>query len=54
MPESSVKLPGFEPTGRYTLERKEKIDNRHEGDFLWEEERKLMHHFMMLQNKGFA
>ena len=54
MPELLVKPPGFEPTGRYTLERKEKIDNCHEGDFLWEEERKLMHHFMMLQNEGFA
>ena len=54
MPELLVKPPGFEPTGRYTLEQKENIDNCHEGDFLWEEERKLMHHFMMLQNKGFA
>ena len=54
MPELSVKPPGFEPMGRYTLEQKEKIDNHHEGDFLWEEERKLMHHFMMLQNEGFA
>ena len=54
MPELSVKPPGFEQMGRYTLERKEKIDNHHEGDFLWEEERKLMHHFMMLQNEGFA
>ena len=34
MPELSVRPPGFKPTGRYTLERKEKIDNCHEGDFL--------------------
>ena len=54
MPELSVKFPEFKPTGMYTLEQKEKIDNCHEGDFLWEEERKLMHHFMMLQNEGFA
>ena len=54
MPELLIKPPGFEPTGRYTLEQKEKIDNCHEGDFLWEEERKLMHLFMMLQNEGFA
>ena len=49
-----VKPPEFEPTGRYTLERKGKIDDCYKGDFLWDEERKLMHHFMMLQNKGFA
>ena len=49
-----VTPPGFEPTRRYTLERKEKIDSHHKGDFLWDEERKLMHHFMMLQNEGFA
>ena len=54
MPELSVKPPGFEPMERYTVERKEKIDNCHEGDFVWKEERKLMHHFMMLQNEGFA
>ena len=51
IPELSVKPPGSEPMGRYTLEKKEKIDNCHEGDG---EERKLMHHFMMLQNEGFA
>jgi RNase H-like domain found in reverse transcriptase len=46
--------PEFEPTGRYTLERKNKIDERHQGDFLSGEEKKLLHHFMMLQNKSFA
>jgi hypothetical protein len=46
--------PEFEPIGQYTLEQKEKMDKQHKGDFLWSEERKLMHHFMMLQNKGFA
>ena len=54
MPELLVKPSGFEPTGRYTLEQKKKIDSHYEGDFLWDEERKLMHHFMMLQNEGFA
>ena len=44
----------FGPTGGCTLEQKEKIDSHHKGDFLWKEERKLMHHFMMLQNEGFA
>jgi len=54
MPNLLVNPPDFIPTGRYTQERKEKMDDRHKGDFLWEEERKLMHHFMMLQNEGFA
>ena len=54
MPKLLVKPPEFEPTGRYTQERKEKMDERHKDDFLLEEERKLMHHFMMLQNGGFA
>src|SRR5271168_2060964 len=54
MPELSATPSEFEPTGRYTQERKEKIDGRHQGDFLWSEERKLMHHFMMLQNGGSA
>jgi hypothetical protein len=54
MPKLSPIPPEFEPTGRYTQERKEKMDERHKGEFLWDEERKLMHHFMMLQNKGFA
>ena len=47
IPKLLVKPPEFELTGRYTLEHKEKIDSCHEGDFLWDEERKLMHHFMM-------
>jgi hypothetical protein len=54
MPKLSTNPPEFEPTGRYTWERKEKMDKQHKGDFLWIEERKLMHHFMMLQNEGFA
>jgi hypothetical protein len=54
MPNLLVNPPDFIPIGRYTQERKEKMDDRHKGDFLGEEERKLMHHFMMLQNEGFA
>ena len=50
----SKHLPEFTPSGRYTLERKEIIDKVHSEDFLWPEERKLMHHMMMLQEKGFA
>ena len=44
----------FEPTGRYTLERKQYIDKVHDGDFLWPSERNLMHQFMMLHQDGFA
>ncbi len=44
----------FQPTGRYMEERKEIIDCGHKGDFLLPEERTLMHHFMSIQNTGFA
>src|SRR5438270_11542504 len=30
------------------------IDAAHRDDFLWPEERKLMHHFMMAHEDGFA
>ena len=46
--------PNFKPTGRYTQERKEAMDEVHKGDFLWDEERKLMHHLIMEQNQAFA
>ncbi|SJL10763.1 uncharacterized protein ARMOST_14157 [Armillaria ostoyae] len=32
----------------------EQIDKVHNEEFLWPEEQKLMHHFMMEQNEGFA
>ena len=54
MPELSPNPPDFVETGRYTAERKEKMDKAHGGDFLLSEERKLMHHFMMLHSYGFA
>lgn len=54
MPELSRNPPDFTPTGRYTQERKEVIDNAHAEEFLWPEERKLLHHFMMVQEKAFA
>lgn len=54
MPELVPTPPEFTPTGRYTQERKDQFDEVHKGDFLFPEERKLMHHFMMLQNEGFA
>ena len=54
MPKLSPNPPDFTPTGRYTEEQKDKMDKVHDGDFLLSEERKLMHHFMMEQNMGFA
>src|SRR6202790_425361 len=54
MPRLNPNPPNFVPVGRYTQERKEEFDRIHESDFLWPEERKLMHHLMMEQNQAFA
>ncbi|CDO76154.1 hypothetical protein BN946_scf184841.g1, partial [Trametes cinnabarina] len=54
MPELNPNPPEFSPTGRYTAERKEAMDRAHGGDFLWPEERKLLHDFMCKHNDGFA
>ena len=54
LPELSPNPPEYSPGERYTLERKEVIDKNHSEDFLWPEERKLLHHFMIVQEKGFA
>ena len=54
MPELLCKPPDFSPVGRYTLEQKEKMDKVHKEGFLWPEERKLLHYFMMEQEGGFA
>ncbi|KZV59477.1 hypothetical protein PENSPDRAFT_595387, partial [Peniophora sp. CONT] len=54
MPPLSPHPPPFKPTGRYTAERKEYIDSKHPGDFLWPAERDLMHQLMMQQNEAFA
>jgi hypothetical protein len=54
MPTLSPNPPPFQPTGRYTTERRDIIDKVHPEGFLWMEERKLMHHFMSIQNMGFA
>ncbi|SJL18605.1 uncharacterized protein ARMOST_22202 [Armillaria ostoyae] len=54
MPKLSEWPPDFIPMGRYTMERMEQIDKVHNEEFLWPEECKLMHHFMMEQNEGFA
>ena len=54
LPRLSPRPPEFAPTGRYTQERKDELDSVHEGDFLWPEERKLVHHLVMEQNRAFA
>lgn len=54
MPEITPHPPEFVPTGRYTQERKDGIDKAHEGNFLWPEERKLVHQVFMQQNEAFA
>ena len=45
--------PKFTPCGQYTAERKEIID-KHNPGFLLTEERKLLHHFMVLHQDGFT
>ena len=54
MPSISPLPPEFSATGRYNEEACDIVDANHPGDFLLPEERKLMHHFMMLFEKGFA
>lgn len=54
MPQLSTNPQEFEPTGRYTTERKEAFDAAHNGNFLLPEERKLLHELMMKQNQAFA
>jgi hypothetical protein len=54
LPKLNPNPPAFEPTGRYTQERKEIIDDKHDTNFLWPEEIKLVHHLMMEQEHAFA
>ncbi|KAI0326317.1 hypothetical protein GY45DRAFT_1221638, partial [Cubamyces sp. BRFM 1775] len=54
MPQLNPRPPRFTPTGCYTAERKEAMDRAHGGDFLWQEERKLLHDFMCQHNDTFA
>ena len=44
----------FMPTGRYDETTRDIINANHPGEFLLPEECKLMHHFMMLFERGFA
>ena len=54
MPKLPEHLPEFEPRGYYTLKRKEKLDTAYEEEFLWSEEKKLIHWLVSEQNKAFA
>jgi hypothetical protein len=54
MPSLSPNPPEFTPTGRYDAAARAIVDANHLGDFLLPEERKLMHHFMMTFENGFA
>ncbi|RPD59381.1 hypothetical protein L227DRAFT_477373, partial [Lentinus tigrinus ALCF2SS1-6] len=54
MPPLSPHPPPFVPTGRYTQERKDAVDKMSEYQFLWPEERALLHQLYMQQNEAFA
>ncbi|KAG6869898.1 hypothetical protein C0995_016416, partial [Termitomyces sp. Mi166 len=54
MPKLDPHPQEFKPTGKYTAEYKEIIDQAHGDGFLWPEEMKAVHHLMMLQNEAFA
>src|SRR6201996_9039153 len=53
LPHLNPRLPDFKPTGRYTTEWRDQFEEVHAGKFLLPEERKLVHHFMCLQNGAF-
>ena len=54
LPDLPTRPIPFVPTQRYTAARKAVIDAAHPGDFLWPEERLLLHQFMLLHEDGFA
>ena len=54
LPDLPTHPPEFTPGVRYTQERKEIIDKNHPEGFLTNEERKLVHHLMKVQEMGFA
>ena len=54
LPTLSPHPPTFTPCGRYTKERRTKMDNLNSTDFLWLAEHELLHHFASLQNEGFT
>ena len=54
MPVLNPNPPKFQPTGRYTEERREQVQKDHTGNFLWPQERDLIDDLMCKQNEGFA
>ena len=54
LPMLPTHLPPFVPFSHYTEEWCIKIDDLHPQGFLWPAEQDLIHHFIALQNEGFA
>ena len=54
MPKLSPHPPAYAPTGRYDDAAHDIVDANHPGNFLLPDERRLMHHFMMTFERGFA
>lgn len=54
LPQLPIKPPNFVANGRYTEERKEKMDAAHSENFLTTEERKLMHWLIAEHHEAFA
>jgi hypothetical protein len=54
LPDLPTRPKPFEPTQRYTEVRKAIIDAAHPGEFLWPQERLLLHQFMLVHQDGFA
>ena len=54
LPQLPVQPPEFTPKGRYTSERKEKMEAGHDPDFLTSEEKKLMHWIISEHDEAFA
>lgn len=54
LPKLPTRPKEFEPTGRYTQERRDAMQKKHDTGFLLPEELKLIDNFMMDQEAGFA
>jgi hypothetical protein len=54
LPTLPINPPDFTAKGRYTNERREKMDAVHDPEFLTAEERKLMHWIISEHNEAFA
>jgi hypothetical protein len=54
MPALNPNSPPFIPTSQYSLERHDRLDKKHPGNFLWPVERVLMHNSMLSHDSSFA